>query len=148
MVNSIVLTVFLMIEITFEVFIFFCPHQGLLLGGLVPIAAKMQYPVKKNTVELIGERSVEPGGIFLHALPADIYFSPDPASRLREIEGKDVGEGVMGQELAVEPEEESVRAENIAELFHLAALAPENIFDEKFQLPAVGEREPDIVKME
>jgi hypothetical protein len=45
----------------------------------------MQYAVKKNAVQLMGERSIELGCIFSHAFSADVYLCPDRASCLGEI---------------------------------------------------------------
>jgi hypothetical protein len=53
----------------------------------------------------------------------------------------------MGQKLPVKPEEKSVGAKNIAQLLELPSFPPENILDEKLQLPPVREWKSDVVKM-
>ena len=108
-------------------------HLPLLGSCFIPVAAKVQCPVKDDPPQFRGDRDLVKPGIFPNAVYADIYFTLYYPGYGRKVETDDIGEIVMAQVFLIDLEQALIGTEDIIEEPEFSALLFDELFNELLQ---------------
>ena len=100
----------------FQAVVFVLAHHLLVFLLLVFKAAEVQHTMENDPVQLVLVRGLILYRVLLYPVYADIYLALHVLLVLAEIEGNDVGKGIVIKEILVHLQEEGIVAEDVAEL--------------------------------